>query len=48
MYSPHYTPSINCRKKNIQLQRQQNYGVWNDGHQNTSSTAYLIMYKLIA
>ena len=25
----HYTASINCCKKNILLQRSQNYGVWN-------------------
>ena len=27
--SGHYTASINCCKKNILLQRSQNYGVWN-------------------
>ena len=27
--SSHYTASINCCKKNILLQRSQNYGVWN-------------------
>ena len=43
MYSGHYTASINCwEKKNILLQRQQNYWVWNDWYQN-SSTAYVVM-----
>ena len=32
MYSGHFTASINCCK-NILLQRQQNYGVWNDWYQ---------------
>ena len=31
---------------NILLQRHQNYRVWNDWHQD-SSTAHLVMYKLI-
>ena len=31
---------------NILLQRQQNYGVWNDWYKN-SSIAYVVMYKLI-
>ena len=30
--SGHYTASINCWKKNILLQRSQNYGVWNYWH----------------
>ena len=29
IHSGHYTTSINCWKKNILLQRQQNYGAWN-------------------
>ena len=45
MYSGHYTTSINCCK-NILLQRQQNYEIWNVWYQN-SSTAYVAMYELI-
>ena len=33
MYSCHYTTTINCCKKNILLQRQQHYKVWNDWYQ---------------
>ena len=33
LYSGYHTTSINCCK-NILLQRQQNYGVWNDNYQN--------------
>ena len=33
MYSGHYTTSINCCK-NIRLQRQPNYGVWEDWYHN--------------
>ena len=32
LYSGHYTASINCCK-NILLQRQKNYGVWNDWYE---------------
>ena len=45
MYSGHYNTSINCCK-NILLQRQQNYEIWNDWYQN-SSAAYVAMYELI-
>ena len=44
MYSGLYTASINCCRKIIPLQRQQNYGVWNDWYQKVIWC--LIMYKL--
>ena len=41
MYSDHYNTYINCCK-NFILQQQQNYGVWNELYQN-SSTAYVVI-----
>ena len=45
MYSGHYITSINCYR-NFVLQRRQNYGVWNELFQNSSS-GYVVVYKLI-
>ena len=42
MYSGHYTASISCCK-NFLLQRQQNYGVWND----IPKTPPLLMWQCI-
>ena len=39
MYSGDYTASID-RYKNILLQRQQNYGVWNDWYKKTPLLYY--------
>ena len=44
MYSGHYTTSI--VKKNILLLQKQNYRVWTDWYQH-SSTAYVVLYKSI-